>query len=154
MHTFLDVQDYHRYHFPVGGIVREVRVISDEEAVGGTLTWDAANQRYKLESTVPGWQAIETRGCIILHTGKYGLVALLPIGMSQVNSVNFEKNIQEGSIVNKGEMLGYFLFGGSDIIMIFQKKAGFKLEAPIKAGTGQTYDHLLMGEKYGIFTGL
>lgn len=26
-HTFLDVEDYHRYHFPLSGVVKEVRVI-------------------------------------------------------------------------------------------------------------------------------
>ena len=65
---------------------------------------------------------IETRGCVIIETEKYGLVALLPIGMSQVSSVNFEDTIKVGNAVKKGEMLGYFLFGGSDFIMLFQRK--------------------------------
>ena len=153
-HTFLDVQDYHRYHFPVGGIIREVRIITDEEAVGGIITWDETNQRYMLNTSVPGWQAIETRGCVIIETEKFGLVALLPIGMSQICSINFEENIQEGTHVNKGDMLGYFLFGGSDFVMIFQKESGFILEPFKEANIGQPYQHLLMGEKYGVLTGL
>ena len=46
-HTFLDVNDYHRYHFPVGGTVREVLVIPGDDAPGGWITWDAAAGRYK-----------------------------------------------------------------------------------------------------------
>ncbi|MBU3927402.1 MAG: phosphatidylserine decarboxylase [Bacteroidetes bacterium] len=153
-HTFLNVQDYHRYHFPVGGIIKEVRIINDEEAVGGIITWDAANERYMLNDSIPGWQAIETRGCVIIDTEDFGLVALLPIGMSQVCSVNWETNITVGTRVNKGDMLGYFLFGGSDFVMIFQKDAGFVLETSKTPDNGQSYPHLLMGEKYGVITGL
>ena len=38
-HTFLDVGDYHRYHFPLSGVVREARVIPGSELPGGVITW-------------------------------------------------------------------------------------------------------------------
>lgn len=152
-HTFLDVQDYHRYHFPVSGVVKEIRNIAEQDAVGGIITWDPAIQRYMFDpTTVPGWQSIETRGCIIIDTEDYGLVAILPIGMSQICSVKFEDNIHAGTRVKKGNMLGCFLFGGSDIVMIFQPRAGFVLE-PSNGGNGESYQHMLMGEKYGVLTG-
>ena len=149
-HTFLDVQDYHRYHFPVSGIIKEVRNIADQEAVGGIITWDPSNQRYMFNTSVGGWQAIETRGCVIIDTEEFGLVAVLPIGMSQICSVNFEKNVQVGTRIKKGDMLGCFLFGGSDIVMIFQKKAGFVIQAATADANPQSYKHILMGEKYGL----
>jgi phosphatidylserine decarboxylase len=152
-HTFLDVQDYHRFHFPVSGIIREVRNIAEQDAVGGIITWDPAIQRYMFDPTVPGWQSIETRGCVIIDTEDFGLVAILPIGMSQICSVKFEDNIHTGTIVKKGDMLGCFLFGGSDIVMIFQQKAGFALEPARGMSNGQSYQHILMGEKYGVLTG-
>ncbi|MEI7898090.1 MAG: phosphatidylserine decarboxylase, partial [bacterium] len=102
--------------------------------------------------TVPSWQAIETRGCVIIDTQDFGLVAILPIGMSQICSVKFEDNIHTGTIIKKGDMMGCFLFGGSDIVMIFQQKAGFMLE-PAGGGSGQSYQHILMGEKYGVMKG-
>lgn len=146
-HTFLDVNDYHRYHFPIGGTVKEVRIMPGDDAAGGVTTWDAEKKRYVLESSMPGWQAIETRGCVIIETKEYGLVALLPIGMSQVSSVNFEKAVQVGGAFKKGDMLGYFLFGGSDYVILFQDKVKFNLTAPVdKEGN---YNHLLMGEEYG-----
>ena len=152
-HTFLDVQDYHRYHFPVGGVIKEVRNIAEQDAVGGIITWDGTIPRYMFDpTTVAGWQSIETRGCIIIDTGDFGLVAILPIGMSQICSVKFEDNIQAGTRVKKGDMLGCFLFGGSDIVMLFQQKAGFALE-PAKGGNSESYQHILMGEKYGVLAG-
>ena len=146
-HTFLDVNDYHRYHFPVGGIIKEARIILSDDAAGGITTWDAKAGRYMLDANTPGWQNIETRGCVIIETGKYGLVALLPIGMSQVSSVNYEDSVKVGSTVKKGDMLGYFLFGGSDFVLIFQSQVAFKLTAP-KEGD-DAYKHILMGEAYG-----
>ena len=151
-HTFLDVHDYHRYHFPVSGTVLEVNLIPQDDAVGGWVTWDAEKELYKLTADVPGWQMIETRGCVIVETDEYGLVALLPVGMSQVSSVNFEDSVRVGAEVKKGDMLGYFLFGGSDFIMIFQQQAGFELTAPHERDS-EDYAHLLMGEEYGRFSG-
>ena len=82
-----------------------------------------------------------------MDTGEYGLVALIPMGMAQVSSVNFEKGVVVGSDHKKGDMLGNFLFGGSDFVMLFQKQAGFEM-------TAATPDvHILMGEKYGVMKG-
>ena len=150
-HTFLDVHDYHRYHFPVGGTIKEVRMIPQDDAVGGYVVWEPETKKYVLHADTPGWQMIETRACVIIETENYGLVALLPIGMSQVSSVNFEDNIKVGETVKKGDMLGYFLFGGSDYVMIFQKDAGFEITAPLEREGGD-HAHILMGEEYGKFT--
>ncbi len=147
-HTFLDVNDYHRYHFPVSGIIKEVFVIPADDAAGGITIWDAEKGKYMLQAQQFGWQNIETRGCVIIETLDYGLVAVLPIGMSQVSSVNFEDTVQVGTQVKKGDMLGCFLFGGSDIVMLFQKGADFKLTAPqLEDGS---YDHINMGNAYGV----
>ena len=47
-HTFLDVNDYHRYHFPVGGTILEVRKIEGLDAVGGIVGWDPDEGKYVL----------------------------------------------------------------------------------------------------------
>jgi phosphatidylserine decarboxylase precursor len=147
-HTFLDVNDYHRYHFPVSGTIKEVRTILSDDAAGGITVWNKKLHKYVLEDKTPGWQSIETRARVIIDTGEYGLVAVLPIGMSQVSSVNFKENVKVGIKVKKGDPLGYFLFGGSDIVMIFQPQAGFKLTAPVL--DADSYKHIYMGKAYGI----
>ena len=148
-HAFLNVNDYHRYHFPVSGVLNELRVIPVDDALGGSITWEPELQQYVVDCSVPGWQSVETRGLAIVETDDYGLVAVMPIGMSQVASINFEKNLKVGDRVEKGDMLGYFLFGGSDFVLVFQKKADFKLTAPANADNG--WQHILMGEKLGEF---
>lgn len=149
-HTFLHVHDYHRFHFPVSGKVVDVRVIPQDDAAGGITVWDPEIEQYNILCDEPGWQMIETRACVIVETEEYGLVAILPIGMSQVSSVNLEDTVKVGTEVRKGDMMGCFLFGGSDIVMLFQNQAGFEITVPAdESGTG--YAHLLMGEEYGRF---
>ncbi len=146
-HTFLDVNDYHRYHFPVSGTIMEVRKIKGTNAAGGITVWDPELERYVLEDAIPGWQMIETRDCVIIDTHEYGLVAVLPIGMSQICSCNWEDTVVEGAEVQKGDPMGYFLFGGSDIVMVFQSDVKAELLCPEKE-TGDGYKHVLMGEPY------
>lgn len=40
-HSFLNVNDYHRYHFPVCRMVREVRLTQGIDPTGGNLWWDS-----------------------------------------------------------------------------------------------------------------
>ena len=76
------------------------------------------------------------------------LIALLPIGMSPVSSVIFEPTLKEGVRVHKGDMLGHFLFGGSDFVMVFQAGYDFTLDPP-RNDSHHGYSHLLMGERLG-----
>ena len=137
-HTFLDVNDYHRYHFPLSGKILEVRKISALDAVGGLVAWDKKENRYVLYDKNPGWQSIETRDCLIMET-EFGLVAILPVAMSQVSSCNWEESVKIGASVEKGDPMGFFLFGGSDIVMIFQDGVKVNLLSE---------EHVLMGEPY------
>ena len=65
----------------------------------------------------------------------------MPIGMSQVCSCNFEKNLKIGDEVRKGDPMGFFLFGGSDFVMVFESKVEV---SPI----AKRNEHILMGEDY------
>ena len=143
-HTFLDVNDYHRYHFPVSGTIVEVKKIPAQDAAGGVTIWDEKANHYVLLDQDPGWQSIETRDLVVVDTGEYGLVAILPIGMSQVSSCNFEDSVVVGAHVEKGDPMGYFLFGGSDICMVFQE--GVKVDYLPAQNADGTYDHVLMGQ--------
>jgi phosphatidylserine decarboxylase precursor len=151
-HTYLHYNDYHRYHFPISGTVLEAEIITPSPLVGGIVYWDTKKNSYVLKSNSLSWQAFEERGVVILET-LAGLVALLPIGMGQVSSVNFESNVKKGLKVRKGDPLGYFLFGGSDFVMIFEEKANFQITVEkggeVK-GYSNGYHHVKMGEKYGM----
>jgi phosphatidylserine decarboxylase len=121
MHSFLGPNDYHRFHAPVRGTVLECRAIQGEvyldvNITGGTF--DAPDGA--------GYQFIQTRGLIIFDS-PIGLVAVLPIGMAQVSSVNMIAPV--GAYLNKGDEFGYFQFGGSDIILLFEADSGVEVTA-------------------------
>ena len=138
-HTFLDVNDYHRYHSPVSGTLLELRNIPGVAAGGGYTLWDNEKKLYYYHNNI-GFQMVETRSCAIIETEHYGLVAMMPIGMSQICSCNWIESLHVGQQLNRGDEMGYFLFGGSDIVMLFQK--GTEVESAHNGG------HLLMGEAY------
>ena len=148
-HTFLNVFDYHRYHFAVGGTIVEKRIIQQNVAL--EVEWSPEQGRYIPIDSI-GWQFSQTRGYIIVDTREFGLVVLIPMGMAQVSSVNFEDDVRVGSTHEKGDMLGNFFSGGSDFIMLFQEKAGFEIMVQ-KEEDKDTYKHILMGVKYGVMRG-
>lgn len=148
MHAFLGPNDYHRQHAPVSGEVIEARVIqeqvylqvtknSESNVVGlapgrGLLVSKPAASPSKGEKSLdapdePGYQWCQTRGLIVIQTEKYGKVAVLPIGMAQVSSVVL--SVQKGQKINKGDEISYFQFGGSDIVLVFEKEVDYAVES-------------------------
>ncbi len=151
-HTYLNYDDYHRYHSPVSGTVKAVYIIPYANAVGGVVYWDPDIQLYVLESNSLSWQSCETRGVLLIET-EYGMAAMIPVGMGQVSSVNFLDAIRPGTQIKKGDEVGYFLFGGSDCVMLFEENSGFILTAA-EGGTGSYsagYAHVFRREEYGRF---
>ena len=57
---------------------------------------------------------------------RIGKVAVIPVGMCQVSSVHMYDTLV-GQTVAKGAEFGYFGFGGSDIIMLFEPNANLEL---------------------------
>ena len=77
----------------VGGKIVDNRSITQNVAL--EVAWNETAKKYDpIDST--GWQFSQTRGYVIVDTGEYGLVALIPMGMAQVSSVNFEEGVVVG----------------------------------------------------------
>jgi phosphatidylserine decarboxylase precursor len=113
-HSFLSIADYHRYHTPVGGTILETKVISATTWVTETKKPDGS-----LENTDNvGFQFQHTRGYIIIES-TIGMVAVIPVGMGHISSVII--TVEEGTALAKGDEFGYFAFGGSDIVMLFEE---------------------------------
>jgi len=126
-HSALRTYDYHRWHAPVRGTVLEARIVQgqvwlDVQAVEVELAGVKRNILRAMEGT--GYQFVQTRGLVVLDSPA-GLVACLPVGMAQVSSVVITAEV--GSYIRKGEELGYFQFGGSDFVMVFEQRAGLQM---------------------------
>lgn len=119
-HIVLDMYDYHRFHAPLAGRVLDVRLIEGVHNAGGRIVWDDHQHRYRYDQLGDeSFQMIEKRGVLVLQTAM-GKVAIVPVGVAQVSSVNWLPSIQVGASIEQGDELGYFLCGGSDIVLFFE----------------------------------
>ncbi len=126
-HSFLNTFDYHRWHTPVQGKVLESRVIQgqaylDVDVKPAIVDGEEVNVLNALDGT--GYQFVQTRGLVVIDS-PIGLVACLPMGMAQVSSVVI--TAEQGVTLHKGEELGYFQFGGSDFVMVFERASNVQL---------------------------
>jgi len=120
--------------FPVDG---EARIVvkgigySIAELLKGSRYADAFAGGRILHSYqgVTDYQWRQERGILVLETEEIGLVAIVPVGMGLVGGVVLTPD--EGADLHKGEEFGFFQFGGSDVMMVFQKD---RLEITAVAG--------------------
>jgi phosphatidylserine decarboxylase len=126
----LSTTDYHRFHAPVPG-----DVISEAQLAGLYYGMTGGWVDYFFE---------HRRGYFIFDTDDFGLVGMVCVGMFTISSIEF---IQEkGSVVEKGDELGHFAYGGSAIILLFEQN---RVEFSIPLDRGPVYLH--MGEKLGSY---
>jgi len=100
--------DYHRFHFPVSGRIGETRLINGPLYSVNPI---ALCQNIQILAT-------NKRTITILETLNIGRVLLLEIGATCVGSIC--QTFQPGSDVSKGDEKGYFQFGGSSTITVFE----------------------------------
>ena len=137
IHVVLDVFDYHRFHAPCDGRVVEQKIISGIHAGGGVIIWDESQHRYRYDQLgAVGFQSLETRGVMVLETPDFGYVALIAVGIQQVSSVVWYEQLKVGAVLQPGDELGRFLFGGSDVVILFEpyRTPVFELGRTVKVG--------------------
>ena len=118
---------YHWYHAPAGGTVVESKAIPGASfGMGGGFYTFVNNGNFGGYKASFGVFGIYHRGYYIVETEKYGLVAMIPVGLDDVNSVNFVPEVADipeknpARKIEKGEPLGYFAYGGSVVILLFE----------------------------------
>lgn len=134
-HFYLSITDYHRFHVPFAGTVVEKKILPGFAYIGVFMKPDGSTYLTDGES----YQFRQERGLVVMKTEELGYVALLPIGMGPVSSVELTPDV--GATLHKGEEFGFFQFGGSDVVVLFQKDA-----VDIAAEAGK---HYLQGEAIG-----
>lgn len=128
VHYMLQSSSYHRFHLPVSGLVEESYLISGKVY----MHVDIENHEFiASDSATTGFEFTQNRGVVTIDTsasdaGDLGIVAVIPVGMSHVSSVTM--TAVPGKHMAKGEEFGYFQFGGSDIIVIFQPEVQAQID--------------------------
>jgi len=103
--------DYHRFHAPVEGDLLESRWINGPLFSVSPIAL-ARSLRYL-------WQ--NKRVLNLLDTQEFGSVAVLVIGATCVGSIVM--TAAAGQRIRRGQELGYFAFGGSCVVTLFEKGA-------------------------------
>jgi len=101
--------DYHRFHFPSPGIPGKPLLIQ-----GPLFSVNPMALKKKLSILTENKRVITE-----LITPSFGKVMIIEVGATNVGSI--VQTHQSGREVKKGEEKGYFAFGGSTIILLFEK---------------------------------
>ena len=115
--AYLSATNYHRWHSPVAGTVVRAFVVdgtyySETDTEGADAVEPQNSQGYMAH--------VATRAVILIQADDpaIGLVAFVPVGMSDVSSCMI--TVTPGQHLAKGAELGYFQFGGSTYCLVFR----------------------------------
>ena len=131
-------QDYHRYHAPLAGrIIKVVNISGDHLSV----------YPKGIESDINTLERNQ-RAVLVIQTEKWGKVCYVPIGGECVGKVSLF--VEEGQELKKGDEIGYFSYGGSDIVALFEHQLDW--DEDIKEQSKQAIETVVhFGERIGKF---
>ncbi len=130
--------DYHRYHFPVGGLATEPRLVN-----GWLYSVSPIALRRNIRIFTENKRAI-TR----IESPEFGTALMLEVGATNVGS--FEYTFTPNTRVAKGAEKGYFKFGGSSTITLFEP-GRVKLDADLLVHTAERRElYARMGDRLGV----
>jgi phosphatidylserine decarboxylase len=130
--------DYHRFHFPVGGMPGGLRLIN-----GFLYSVSPIALRQNLAYL---WE--NKRMVTLVDSPVFGRVAVVEIGATMVGSI--VQTFVPGRAVAKGEEKGLFKFGGSCVVTIFQR-GKIKLDADLVRHSAEGMEvYARMGERLGV----
>jgi phosphatidylserine decarboxylase len=101
--------DYHRYHFPATG-----KALASKRVKGHLYSVSPLALRKSLEIFCQN-----KRELCKLETKEYGNILIADVGATMVGSIY--QTYTPGSLVQKGQEKGYFAFGGSTLVLMFEK---------------------------------
>ena len=101
-------QDYHRFHIPVDGIMDKPKLIDGEYYTVNPMAIRSALDVY----------GENVRVCVPIDSVAHGRVMVVCIGAMMVGSTVITR--KAGEQVKRAEELGYFQFGGSTILLLFE----------------------------------
>lgn len=115
--TYLNPYNFHRWWVPVNGTV-----LFEPQVIPGCFFSKVELPDYGGATTasLPYLAEANARGLIVFETEDFGMVCCIPLGMSEVSTVQFDPAMVQGANVNKGEEMGMFHYGGSSFVVIYQ----------------------------------
>ena len=128
--------DYHRFHFPIsGGISPITRIDGDYYSVNPLALRKMAEIF-----------CLNKREFAIISNPLFGDVVMVEVGATMVGSI---VQTYTGNFVKKGEEKGYFKFGGSTVVLLFEKNK-IRIDEDLLINTLKGYETAIKeGERIG-----
>lgn len=101
-------QDYHRFHIPVDGVMGTPKTIEGEYYTVNPMAIRSALDVY----------GENVRVLVPIDSVAHGRVMIICVGAMMVGSTVITR--KAGEKVSRGEELGYFKFGGSTLLVLFE----------------------------------
>ena len=105
-------QDYHRWHAPVSGQVESIKEIPGAYY---TVNPQAINESGTLDVFCENRRSV----MVVNRSGTGSPVAIIAVGAMLVGSIVYEKGVETGANIKRGQCLGEFRYGGSTVIVLF-----------------------------------
>lgn len=131
----LAVDDYHHYHYIDSGTTKSYRFIKGKFHTVNPI----ANDYYPIYKQ-------NTRSYSLLSTENFGDVIYMEVGALMVGKI---VNLKKQSF-KKGEEKGYFEFGGSTVVLLFEKDKVVIDQDIIDNSYENNETKVFMGEKIGV----
>lgn len=129
--------DYHRFHFPLGGEISSSTLI---DGFYYSVSPFAIKDNFRIFCE-------NKRELSILKNKTYGDVLISEIGATMVGGI--EQTYTPDSKVEKGDEKGYFTFGGSSVLILFEK-GKIKFNKDLLENTKNQFEtKIFMGEQIG-----
>lgn len=123
-------QDYHRFHMPVSGVLGKPKTIEGEYYTVNPMA---------IRSTLDVYGE-NVRVLVPVHTEEFGLVMIVCVGAMMVGSTVI--TAKEGDHVKRADELGYFKFGGSTLVVLFEP-GKIKFDADLVDNSSQALETLV-----------
>ena len=130
--------DYHRFHFPAAGTPAAPRLINGYLYSVSPIAL-RRNVRYLVQNK---------RALTLIEGTRFGRVAMFDVGATCVGTI--KNTFGENRPVTKGAEKGFFTFGGSCVITVFQK-GRIRFEDDLVAQSAQHIEtYARMGDRLGV----
>lgn len=130
--------DYHRYHYPLSGKTLDSFQINGQYHSVNPLALTAKPEIF----------IVNERRASILETEKFGKLAYIEVGAAMVGKI--VQSHDEAKPHNRGDEKGYFLFGGSTVILLGEKGKWSPSEDIISNTANGIETYLHLGEEVAV----
>ena len=132
-------QDYHRFHIPVDGVMGEPKLIDGEYYTVNPMAIRSALDVY----------GENIRVVVPIDSVCHGRVMVICVGAMMVGSTVITR--KKGDHVKRAEELGYFKFGGSTLLLLFEPGM-MRFDEDLVANSSGALETLVCGTFYSSHT--